>query len=114
MDTTGAGHLYEHIAFDKRIDFDDGMGNYVADWEEQFQTHAQFIYLRGGEAVMAAKLASHQPIVVRIRKSAAALLVTGDYRCRNVRTGHEYNIRTITPDVSRGWLDVLVEAGVAV
>jgi SPP1 family predicted phage head-tail adaptor len=111
---TGAGLLAESVAFDKRTDEVDDSGNYVGAWVEQFATRAQFIWLRGGEAVNAERLQSRQPLIVRIRKSAAALLVDADYRIRNMRTGHEYQIRTVTPDVSRGMVDIMAEAGVAI
>ena len=114
MSIAGAGLLYERVAFDKRIDEVDDSGNYVGAWVEMFTTRAQFIWLRGSEAVTAERLQSRQPLIVRIRKSAAALLVDADYRLRNMRTGHEYQIRTVTPDVSRGMIDIMAEAGVAV
>ena len=111
---SGAGLLAERIAFDQRAYEEDEYGNYVAEWVEQFTTRAQFIWLRGGEAVNAERLQSRQPLIVRIRKSQAAMLVDADYRIRNLRTGHEYQIRTVTPDVSRGMIDIMAEAGVAV
>jgi hypothetical protein len=63
---------------------------------------------------MAARLENRQPIVVRIRTSAVALLVDNDYRMRNLRSGEEYQIRTVTPDQSRAMIDILVESGVAI
>lgn len=110
---TASGLLYERIAFDQRIEESDGMGNTVDTWLEEFQCRAQFMFLRGSETVMAARLESRQPIVVRIRASADAMRVSPEWRMRNVRSGEEYNIRTITYDRSRGLLDLLVESGVA-
>jgi head-tail adaptor len=48
-DKNSAGTLHYKIAFDKREDVDDGMGNTVSGWQEQFQTRAEFINLRGSE-----------------------------------------------------------------
>lgn len=111
---SGAGLLQERVAFDKRSEATDEYGNYVAAWVEQFSTRAQFIPLRGTESVMAARLENRQPVIVRIRRSAAAELVDNDWRMRDLRTGEEYQIRTVTPDVSRGMIDILTETGVAV
>lgn len=114
MPREDAGQLIEKVAFDKRAVQSDGYGNTVAgDWEEQFQTHAAFTFVRGGETVMAARLESRQPLVMRIRLSDDSKNIGTDWQVRDVRRGAAYNIRTITPDNTRAFLDLLVEAGVA-
>lgn len=110
---TGAGPLIELVAFDKRAPADDGYGNTVAAWTEQFQAQAAFVYLRGSETVMAARLENRQSLIVRIRQSDAARQVTADWQARDVRRGTVFAIHEVVEDVSRAWVDVLVEAGVA-
>lgn len=114
LNQTGAGHLQHKVAFDKRAMVDDGYGNEVAgDWQEQFQTRAQFIFLRGSEQVMAARLESREPMLVRIRMSANAQLIDNDWQMRDVRMDRAFNVRDITWDNNRAVIDILVEGGVA-
>lgn len=111
----GAGELVELVAFDRREAVDDGYGNTVAGpFAEQYRCRAAFIQLRGSEPVMAARLESRQTMVVRIRISAEARAIGTDWQMRDVHHDDEaYNIRTITEDASRAWIDLLVERGVA-
>lgn len=113
-DRKGAGQLVELVAFEKRAVVDDGYGNESAgDFVEEFRQRAAFVFLRGSETVMAARLDSRQPAILRTRNSAQAGLVTTDWRVRDVRKGTVFNIRTITNDNSREMLELLVESGVA-
>ena len=108
---TGAGSLRERVAFQARSVEDDGYGNTVTgDFANVFTAAASYTYLRGGESVMAARLSSKQPIVVRVRTCAAARAVTTDYRIKDTRTNIVMNIRTIAPTVD-GFIDFLTEAG---
>lgn len=109
---SGAGLLYDKVAFDQRVSHDDGYGNQVDEWVEQFTRRAQLIYLRGSESVLAERLESRQPVVVRIRKSADTMRINEDWQMRNARTGEALNIRTVSYDVSRGMIDLLCETGV--
>jgi len=108
---TGAGPLRELVAFDKRVPADDGYGNTVAAWAEQFQAAAAFVFVRGSETVMAGRLEGRQSLIVRIRQSATAREVTPEWQARDVRRGTLFNIRSI--DAERAMLDMLVETGVA-
>lgn len=110
----GAGPLNELVAFDRRAPVDDGYGNLVAgDFVEQFQRHAAFVYMRGSETVTAARLQSRQPLIIRIRADTEATAITADWQARDVRKGTVFNIRTVTTDPSRAWIDMLAETGVA-
>lgn len=110
---TGAGDLRERFAFDSRSTVSDGAGNRVGDWNEQFVVAAQRGFLRGGESVMASRLQGRSPAVLTIWSSNDARRITTDWRCRDTRTGEEFNIRAVTPRQTNDFLDLLVEAGVA-
>lgn len=111
---TGAGRLYNKMAFDQREMVDDGYGNQVAgDWTEQFQRRAEFIHMRGSEAIMASRLASHAPMLVRIRVDTQTKRIDTDWQARDVRQDMAFNIRDITYDNSRAVIDLLLESGVA-
>jgi hypothetical protein len=108
----GAGRMSESVAFDKRQELDDGFGNTIAgDWREQFRHPAEFIFQRGSETVMAARLQNRAPMIVRVRMCSATRAVGTDWRLRDVRRGKEYNIRDINQE-SRAYLDMLVESNV--
>ena len=114
LNRTGAGRLDQRIAFDELVEVDDGFGNMVGDWETQFAVAGEIIWQRGGEAVMAARLAERQPLTIRVRKSSDTIRITAGWRARNVRSGEQFAIRTVTPDkASRAMIELLCEAGVA-
>jgi SPP1 family predicted phage head-tail adaptor len=110
---SGAGQLYQRVAFDKEVPGSDGYGGTTNGWEEQFQCRAGYTHLRGGESVMAARLEGTHSIVIRIRASSNTRVVTTDWRVRDTRTDVIYNIRDITPSDDRAFLDILVQSGVA-
>jgi SPP1 family predicted phage head-tail adaptor len=110
---SGAGQLYQRVAFDKETDGSDGYGGTVTGWTEQFQCRAGYTHLRGGESVMAARLEGTHSIVIRVRASSQTRTVTTDWRVRDTRAGTIYNIRDITPSDDRAFLDILVQSGVA-
>jgi head-tail adaptor len=110
---TTAGQLYERVAFDKRVEADDGYGNTVGRFAEQFQRRAGFTYLRGGEAVIAGRLQGRQPIVVRLRADGETRLIGADWQMRDARDGSVFAVRSIAETPDRRWLDIMVEQGVA-
>lgn len=111
---TGAGQLSERIAFDRRATADDGLGNREGEWVCVFTVSAQRTALRGGEEVMAGRLASRQPFILCVRQNAQTRRISAGWRARHLASGDAYNIRTVTdPDGRRAWLDILCEAGVA-
>lgn len=109
----GAGQLIELVAFDQREEVDDGAGNTVGTWIERFQRRAAFVHMRGGEAVMAARLEAREPMLIRIRDDPQARQIFTDWQVRDVRRGKAYNIREVTNDNSREWIEILAETGVA-
>jgi hypothetical protein len=115
----GAARLYEKVAFDKRVPGNPDSppvdyGNTEGEWEEQFQRRAEFIHLRGGESVLAARMQGQHTQVIRVRAGEETRSVNTDWRIRDLRTGAEFNIRDITPSDDRAWLDILAVRGVTV
>lgn len=83
------------------------------DWQDQFTVWGNITFMRGGEAVIAARLTARQPAILTIRDSAQAKGIKPSDRVKNARTGEIFNIRE-QPRVSRdnrGFLEMLVEAG---
>lgn len=109
-----SGDLYEHVAFDMPVSQSDGQGGTIDGWQERFKCRAKYLYLRGSEAVQAARLEGRQPVVITVRLSGQARQVTTDWRVRDVREGSVFNIRAIERTPDRKWLEILAEGGVAV
>lgn len=109
----GAGRLDSAMAFDEPTQTPDGSGGTDAGWAERYACRASIRYLRGTEAVMAARLAGRQPVVVTIRDCNEARQITTAWRMRDERAGTIYNIRSIVPSDDRRWIELTAESGVA-
>jgi SPP1 family predicted phage head-tail adaptor len=109
----GGGDLRHRVAFEKRASGEDGYGNTVEDWREQFVVSAGYQHLRGGEGVMAGRLSGEHTQVIFVRASSQTRAVAADWRARDVRAGTIFNIREITESEDRAWLDFLCQSGVA-
>jgi SPP1 family predicted phage head-tail adaptor len=110
--SSGAGALKERVSLAVRNEQDDGYGNTVSGWVEQFQDAAKYTHLRGGETVIAARLENRHPQVIRVRAHTKTRGVTADWRIKDVRSGVEYAIRDVTQTVDNKWIDFLCERGV--
>ncbi len=115
-ETRGAGKLREKLLFQRRAIVDDGMGNEQSgEWETKVTTAAELIPLKGGEPVLAARLAGTQPYIIRIRSCAAARDVTPAWRVVDARKpARIFNITAaVDPDNKNAWLDIMATQGVA-
>lgn len=108
------GSLFHEVAFDKREETSgDGAGNYEGVWVEQFRCRAEFIQLRGGEAVLAGRLQGRHTQVIRIRVSEHSVLITAGWQARDIRRGTAFNIRDIEFEENRQFISLTCESGVA-
>lgn len=108
------GGLHENLSFQMReAQGDDGLGNTLSEWVEQFTTRAKRKFLQGGESVMAGRLQGKQPVIFTVRKSCQVDAVCPDWRIVDCRGGTVYNIRAINEGYSRLYYDILAESGVA-
>ncbi len=112
-----SGRMREKLHLQKRgEDWEDQYGNpQSGDWQTIFTAPAELVPMRGGEGVQAARLTGTQPYIVRIRSCAASREITTDWRAVDARNAKRVlNIRTVTnPDQKNGWLELLVDEGVA-
>lgn len=104
-----AGDLREKVSFLKEVSTPDGGGGYTSEYVEQFTCRAAIKVLKASETVLAGRLQGTQTLVVTLRYQSALADVDGTWRLRNARTGNDYNIRAVTPDVRKQWCDVLCE-----
>src|SRR5690606_4858912 len=79
--------LIERVAFDSRQEIDDDAGNFESKFVQVFECRAAFVYLRGTEAVIAARLEGRQPIVVRVRRNSMTNQIDHDWQMRDLRDG---------------------------
>lgn len=111
-----AGDLHERVAFDWKVESDDGHGNTLYEWaapEYAYECRAHFRTLRGGEVVQGARLQGQSTVVVTIRHCAKARQITADCRMRDLRNVVEYDIKgppVLTDD--RAFLEITVQSGV--
>jgi len=111
---SGAGDLNRRkVAFDKQSAASDGHGGQSTAFAEQFVVAAKYTHLRGGETVMADRLAGRHPMIIRVRATSQTRLVATGWRARDARDQTIYNIRDVTPTEDRRWIELLVESGVA-
>lgn len=108
-----AGPLRYQIRFQEREEISDEYGNVSGDWATKFTCFAAFKFLRGGEEVMAGRLAGKQPAIITIRWSDVSRRVDTAWRILD-REDQAWNIRAITDETGkRAWLSILAEKGVA-
>lgn len=112
-DKRSAGALFYKVALYQREDIPDGMGNVEGKFIEQFQTRADFVHLRGGEAVMAARLQGRHTQVIRVRASNGSRRITAGWQVRDVRRGIAFNIRDVEWETNRQFISLTCESGVA-
>lgn len=104
-----AGELRDRVAFDAETTGDDGYGNTVTGYAEQFIVSAKIRYLRGSEPVIAQRLQGVQPVVITVRASDDTNGIAPSWRVRDVRGAAVFNIRSVTPSDDRHDIDLLCE-----
>lgn len=109
----GAGDLDHRVAFDMRASANDGKGNTVGAWQEQFTRLSAFVYAGGGEAVMASRLEGRGVVKVRLRSDSQTRTIGQDWRMRDAHRGTPYAIREVDAVTDRRWVWLVVERGVA-
>lgn len=109
-----AGELRERVAFHSIADSDSSYGITAGEYEEQFRRAARVRPLVGTEPVIAQRLTGVQPVVIRVRSDSETRDVDTAWKIVDVRSLVAYNIRAVTPDEKRKYIEFLCEAGVAV
>lgn len=112
---TQPGELREVLDLQKRGDTTDEYGNVTeggGPYETQWSTPARIRTLKAGETVIASRLAGTATLVATIRWQPAVADLATDWRAVNGRNGTTYNIRAITVDERKAFVDILMESGV--
>ena len=111
---TTAGDLKHRITFAKRDVTDDGMGNEVAEWTDQFTVQASLQARFGGESILAARLGGVQTYLIVVRQSEQTRQIGVDWRATDARSRLELAIKTIVdPLDDHAYFEMLCQSGVA-
>ncbi|HEX5933521.1 MAG TPA: head-tail adaptor protein [Pseudorhizobium sp.] len=121
-----AQELRHRVAFDKRIEIDDGAGNTRGEFQEQFLVWAALRPRGGSEAVVADRLEGRNMLGVYLRSSSQARQITNDWRMRDARDGEwvgegenrrwagpVYAIKIVDAVTDRRWVYLEAQTGVA-
>lgn len=107
------GNLDNRASFSRRERVETDMGGALDQWVTQFVVWAAVKHLRGGEAIMQARLASRNPVILTIRNSTQARRITSEWQVElRDRTGIRklYELREDPRPIERGaYLEMLVE-----
>lgn len=109
-----ANENFDHRAiFSARREISDEYGGTHDEWVPQFTEWAEVKYLRGGESVMQARMASRNPVIVSIRNSERARQITSEWQVElRSRSGVTkiYQIKEDPrPEGLDGYLEMLAE-----
>lgn len=104
---TSAGQLRERVRFQQRtLDANDDR---LGPWDpDGLPVRARVQALKGSEPVLQQRLLGLQPVAVTIRRSRASAAI--DTGWRMLWNGQPYNLKTVVPDESRVWIEILAEA----
>ena len=80
MKRGNVSRLDHHAIFSARREISDEYGGTRDEWVPQFTEWAGVKYLRGGEGVMQARLASRNPVIVSVRNSERARQITSEWQ----------------------------------
>lgn len=112
-----AGKMRERVTLSRRIaanpDAPDDLGNVESHWEDLCTVWAEYIHLKGGEAIIAGRLQGRHPLVIRLRASSFSREIATDWRVIDARTGTVFAIKDVTHTPDRAWIELLAESGVA-
>jgi hypothetical protein len=110
----GAGELDQWVAFEQLSTANDGYGNQQQVFSEQFRCHAGWAVMRGGETIQGSRLEGVQPMIARVRWAARTTAkIKPDWRMLDLRTGTYYALHAVSRTPDRGYVELLVESGVA-
>lgn len=102
------------MRFEERRRADDGYGNKRGEvWVPKLEVWSGRMLLKGGETVIASRLAGRGAAILKVRSSAATREIRADWRAVDTRDGTVWHVKEpprLTDD--RAFLEMLVESGV--
>lgn len=107
--------LKRRVRLESPTEQPDGYGNTTAGWTARFERRCEIRPMRGGEAVIGARLAGTTPALIVMRADVQTRAIGTDWRAVDARTGRVWAIRQSEAMEADGrrWT-LLVEAGGAI
>ena len=103
-----AGQLTKRATLLEPVEAVDADGQLVQSWAERRTVWCNVRWLRGGESVMQARLASRSPAIVTMRSSTLTRRVTSEWKLRI--DGREFEAKEDPRETDdRAFFEVLVE-----
>lgn len=103
-----AGRLTKRATLLEPIEAVDADGQVIQSWRDRGAVWCNVRWLRGGESVMQARLASKSPAIVTVRASALTRRVTSEWKLRI--DGREFEAKEDPRETDdRAFFEVLVE-----
>jgi len=96
-----AGNLNRRLSFQQK----DGK-----EWRTIMRRWCSDLYLRGGEAVIAGRLAGTNTVVITTWKDSETETVTGSWRIKDENTGEAFGIKTWVISKDRSQIDFTCES----
>tara|TARA_Y100001951_G_scaffold105340_2_gene122095 strand:+ start:2516 stop:2839 length:324 start_codon:yes stop_codon:yes gene_type:complete len=104
-----AGRLTKRATFQKPMKGRDADGQIILSYPDQFTVWCNVKRLRGGEAVLQARLASRTPAILTVRGSTDTAQITSEWRA--VIDGKVYDVKEDPAETdNRLYLEMLVES----
>lgn len=109
------GKFTRALRFESPQRHDDGAGDTIVVWQEEFVVSADVFARMGSEAVLAARLTGIQPVEITVRRSDRTRRITSDWRAVDARSGEVFALVSppADPDGKRATLRMLGRSGVA-
>lgn len=105
------GDLRARMTFQARVEVDNGRGSALADFADQFTVWAGLTPIRGGETIIAQRLAGTQPFFITVRWSADTDKIRADWRAK-IGTTRLFNITSaVDRDGRKQWVDLTATEG---
>lgn len=108
-----AQELSHRVSFSKRVEVDDGFGNPIGEFQDQFTVWAAFRPRGGSEAVVAARLEGRNLLGIYLRSSSQTRQIESDWQMRDARTGDLYAVKIVDSVTDRNWVYLEAQTGVA-
>lgn len=103
------GRLNKRADLQMPVEAVDADGQVVQSYQTQFTRWVNVRYLRGGEAVMQARLQSRSPVILTVRDGPETRLITSEWKA--IIDGREYAFKEdARPSDNRLYLEFLAEA----
>lgn len=106
------GRLAQRVQFQRRGPaVSDGAGGDLGEYVDVFSRRAEFVHIRGGETVLAARLQGTHTQIIRVRADSSTLAITPEWRVVDTKTLSMFNITDISPLAGDTFLDLLCQSG---